>query len=102
MKIGETYTRVITNFNKEGNGFTSTSGAKFNTYRVMLAGEISSYLLVIPAERNIEQYDEIEFKLTVGRGGMIRLTQVKFKKDINYSYDVNKALKNLFENNFDS
>ena len=102
MKIGETYTRVITSWNKEGNGFTSTSGAKFNTYRVNLAGEVSSYLMVIPAERNIEQYDEIEFKLTLGRGGMIRLTQVKFKKDTQFTYDVNKSLQHLFNNNFDN
>ena len=85
MKVNETYTRVLTNFNKEGKGFTSTSGEKFTTYRVNLAGEISSYLMSIPAGKTIEQFDEIEFKLTLGKSGKIRLSNVKFKKDVKFT-----------------
>ena len=102
MKVNETYTRVLTNFNKEGNNFTSTSGEKFTTYRVTLAGEVSSYLMSIPAGKTIEQFDEIEFKLTLGKGGKIRLSNVKFTKDVKFTYDVNKSLQHLFQNDFDN
>jgi hypothetical protein len=102
MELNKTYTRVLTNFNKEGKGFTSTSGEKFITYRVNLAGEISSYLMSIPAGKTIEQFDEIKFKLTLGKGGKIRLSNVKFTKDVKFTYDVNKSLQHLFQNDFDN
>ena len=102
MQVNKTYKRVLTNWNKDGNNFTSTSGEKFTTYRVNLAGEVSSYLMSIPAGKTIEQFDEIEFKLTVGKGGKIRLSNVKFTKDIQFTFDVNKSLQHLFQNNFDN
>ncbi len=100
MILNKLYTRVLTNFNKEGKGFTSTSGQKFTTYRVNLAGEVSSYLMSIPTKKELLQFDEITFKLKKDKNGMLRLSDVKFKKDIQFTFDVNKSLQHLFQDNF--
>lgn len=101
MKVSEEYTRVLTNFNKVGNNFTSTSGEKFTTYRVNLAGEVSTYLMSVPKSKELLQFDEIKFQLKKDKNGMLRLKDVHFTKDIKYTYDLNQSIQHLFENNFD-
>ena len=88
MLVNKRYTNTITSIEKEGRGFTSTSGTKYINYAVQLEGNVSKFQMAIPSTLVLDAGDEIKFTLKVDKKKKLRLYDVEIA-----SYDLKFPLR---------
>ena len=89
MLVNKRYAGTLTSIEKNGRGFTSTTGTKYLNYAVTLEGNVSKFQLSLPNSMILEPGDEIKFTLKVDKKKMLRLSDIEI-----VSYDIKYPLRN--------
>jgi hypothetical protein len=89
MLVNKRYSGKLTSIEKNGRGFTSTSGTKYLNYLVTLQGNVSKFQLSLPNSMILEPGDEIKFTLKVDKKNMLRLSDVEI-----VAYDLKYPIRN--------
>lgn len=77
MLVNRRYTGIITSIEKEGRGFTSSTGTKYINYVVQLEGNVSKFQCALPAHLTLASGDKINFTLKVDKKRKLRLYDVE-------------------------
>lgn len=88
MLVNKSYQGIITSMEKEGRGFTSSTGVKYSNYKVRLEGCVGTYQMAIACDRTIGVGDEIRFTLKIDKKKKLRLNDVQLVR-----YDIKFPLR---------